>query len=70
MPLSRAQRFLERFRATGDADTPRDMLQEDSEGFGAVRAEAPVALAAGVHPFLLRSPSIPDIDILPALHSH
>ena len=42
--MSRAQRFLERFRAADDAHNPLDMLHEDSEGFGAVLAEAPEAL--------------------------
>ncbi len=59
MPLSRAQRFLERFRATGDADNPLDMLHEDSEGFGAVLAEAPEALAEALLHDADRAPAGP-----------
>jgi len=57
--MSRAQRFLERFRATGDADNPLDMLHEDSEGFGAVLAEAPEALAEALLHDADRAPAGP-----------
>ncbi|WP_156139648.1 alpha/beta fold hydrolase [Sphingomonas sp. 35-24ZXX] len=43
--MSRAQRFLERFRSTGNDHNPLDMLHEDADGFGALLAEAPEALA-------------------------
>ncbi len=42
--MSRAQRFLERFRSTGNDHNPLDMLHEDADGFGALLAEAPEAL--------------------------
>ncbi len=57
--MSRAQRFLERFRSSADELNPLDMLHEDSEGFGAVLAEAPEALAEALMQDAGRAPAGP-----------
>jgi hypothetical protein len=57
--VSRAQRFLERFRSTGNDHNPLDMLHEDADGFGALLAEAPEALGEAMTRDADRAPAGP-----------
>lgn len=57
--MSRAQRFLERFRSTVGEQNPLDILHEDVEGFGALLAEAPDALAEALTQDAGRAPAGP-----------
>lgn len=57
--MSRAQRFLERFRSSADDRNPLDMLHEDADGFGALLAEAPEALAEALMDDADRAPAGP-----------
>jgi pimeloyl-ACP methyl ester carboxylesterase/DNA-binding CsgD family transcriptional regulator len=57
--VSRAQRFLERFRSTVGEQNPLDILHEDAEGFGALLAEAPEALAEALTQDAGRAPAGP-----------
>ena len=57
--MSRAQRFLERFRSTGTDHNPLDMLHEDADGFGALLAEAPEALGEAMTRDADRAPAGP-----------